>query len=87
VARPIAKRRAGPLTFFHHKRPVSTITDFQPPVGDNGIDLCVRVELCPPTRTALEAAAARFASNFLDNYLVAICGNKRRSKYRRNYDF
>jgi len=36
VARPIAKRRAGPLSFFHHKRPVSTITDIQPLVGDNG---------------------------------------------------
>ena len=36
VARPIARRRAGPLTFFHHKRPVSTITDIQPLVGDNG---------------------------------------------------
>jgi hypothetical protein len=27
VASPIAKRRAGPLTFFHHKRSVRTITD------------------------------------------------------------
>jgi hypothetical protein len=27
------------LIFFHHKRPVSTITDLQPPVGDNGVDL------------------------------------------------
>ena len=35
VVRPIAKRRAGPLTFFHHKRLVSAITDLQPPVDDN----------------------------------------------------
>src|ERR1039457_2913671 len=30
------RTRAGPLTFFHHKRPVSTITGNQAPVGDNG---------------------------------------------------
>src|SRR5208282_1182737 len=28
--------RQIPQPFFHHKRPVSTITDLQPPVGDNG---------------------------------------------------
>ena len=28
------------------------VTDTYPPVGDNGIDLCVRAEVCPSTKTA-----------------------------------
>jgi hypothetical protein len=27
------------LPFFHHKRDVRSITDIEPPVGDNGVDL------------------------------------------------
>jgi hypothetical protein len=52
------------LAIFHHKRPVCSITDFQPPVGDNGIDLCVRAEVCPSTETALEAAQPHLSALF-----------------------
>jgi hypothetical protein len=38
VARP-SSAWAGTLLLIHHKRPAITITDIQPPVGDNGADL------------------------------------------------
>jgi hypothetical protein len=47
---------------FSSQTPGPRVTDFQPAVGDNGIDLCVRAEVCPPPKTALKAAPALFAS-------------------------
>ncbi len=48
--------------FFHHKRAVRAITDFQPPVGDNEIDLLCRGQAVSVSQeTAPESAPARLA--------------------------
>src|SRR5258708_7181890 len=38
--------------FLSSQTSVIHVTDTSPPVGDNGIDLCVRAEVCPSTKTA-----------------------------------
>src|SRR5208282_163681 len=40
--------------FLHHKRPVRTITDPQPPIADNGDRPCGRDRSMPVNKTALE---------------------------------
>jgi len=49
--------KGGAFDFFHHKRDVRAITDIQPPVGDNGVDL-LQARGVSVTKTPLEAAAA-----------------------------
>jgi len=56
-SQPFADRRNLTLSLFHHKRAVSTITDIQPPVGDNGVDL-QHARGVSITRTLLKAAPA-----------------------------
>ncbi len=41
---------------FSSQTPVPPVTDTYPPIGDNGIDLCVRAEVCPSTKDGPEAA-------------------------------
>ncbi len=50
--------KGGAFDFFHHKRTVSTITDLQLPVGDNGVDLLCQARGVPVTKTLLESAPA-----------------------------
>jgi len=51
------------------------------------IDLCVRAEVCPSAKAALEARPAQLASGSLITIFEAICGNERPSPSRRNYEF
>jgi hypothetical protein len=51
-----ADRRKSGLYPFSSQASVVPVTDTYPPVGDNGIDLCVMAEVCPSTKTAPEAA-------------------------------
>jgi hypothetical protein len=54
--------------FFHHKIPMIPVTDTYPPVGDNGIDLYVRAEVCPSTKTAPKLPA-NFGQALFDNLM------------------
>jgi hypothetical protein len=42
------------------------VTDTYPLVGDNGIDLCVRAEVCPSTKAAPKLPA-NFGQALFDN--------------------
>jgi hypothetical protein len=57
-ARPIAERRAGPLTFFITNALCEPSQTSSRPSATMEIDLCGRAELCPSTKTTLEAASA-----------------------------
>ena len=41
---------------FSSQTSMLPVTDTYPHIGDNGIDLCVRAEVCPSTKTDPEAA-------------------------------
>src|SRR3981189_2498286 len=52
---------------FSSQTSVLHVTDTYPPVGDNGIDLCVRAEVCPSTKTAPRSCQANFGQALFDN--------------------
>jgi len=81
VVRPIAKRRAGPLTFFHHKRLVSAITDLQPPVDDNE-DRPVAGTRCARHQDAPRSCPSPTSRRSLK---IPIWDKKRASARRRNH--
>jgi len=66
--------RAGPLTFFHHKPPVSAIADTQPAMRDNRSLIGV-VARSAVTKAALEAAPKPFSAQFeeLSRYSGILC--------------
>jgi len=45
-------RQQSDLYPFSSQTSVVPVTDIYPPIGDNGIDLCVGAKVCPSTRTA-----------------------------------
>jgi len=55
-----------PPPLFHHKRPVSTITDLQPPVGDNG-DRPVAGSRCARHQEAPRSCPSPHESAHFDN--------------------
>jgi hypothetical protein len=64
---------------FSSQASVIPATDPYPPVGDNGIDLCVRAEVCPSTKAAPKLPA-NFGQALFDNLrrLVGVSASETR---------